>query len=206
MLKMPRRFSDYYRALQIPYDANSNNIRKAYFELAKKYHPDIAGEREATNFRLINEAYGTLIDPEKRRNYDMGIEREVHEDIDVPEEDDMDSFHRYNPDESVYHQLWKKYQDPKNSEEFENKRKEYLKEFRATKLKDSKLYNKMVWDNLKDTNFGVGIWFTVIFIIIISVKSMWPTHGDLLLTKKFEREVKKIEEQQNKEKNQRFNI
>ena len=60
---------DYYKILGVSRDASPEEIKKAYYRLAHKYHPDKGGDEE--KFKEINEAYQTLSDPEKRRQYDM---------------------------------------------------------------------------------------------------------------------------------------
>ena len=63
---------DYYRILEIPKDATSFEIKKTYRRLALQYHPDRNPEDQALeHFKEITEAYGVLIDPDKRRKYDM---------------------------------------------------------------------------------------------------------------------------------------
>jgi hypothetical protein len=62
---------DLYAVLGVNRTANSNEIKSAYRRLARKYHPDVNSEPSAaTRFAQINEAYHTLIDPERRRSYD----------------------------------------------------------------------------------------------------------------------------------------
>jgi molecular chaperone DnaJ len=63
--------SDYYQILGVSRDSSSEDIKKAYRKLALKYHPDKAGGDKASEemFKKINEAYETLSDPEKRKNY-----------------------------------------------------------------------------------------------------------------------------------------
>lgn len=62
---------DFYRVLGIPRDANAEQIKKRFIELAKKYHPDVSNDKEAeTKFRDVSEAYETLSDPQKRDLYD----------------------------------------------------------------------------------------------------------------------------------------
>lgn len=59
---------DYYKILGVPPDASDDEIRKAYYRLAHKYHPDKGGDAE--KFKEINEAYRVLSDKEKRAQYD----------------------------------------------------------------------------------------------------------------------------------------
>lgn len=62
---------DYYEILGVPRDASQDDIKKAYRQLAKKYHPDICKEANANEkFAEIQVAYDCLGDPEKRANYD----------------------------------------------------------------------------------------------------------------------------------------
>lgn len=63
---------DYYDVLGIKKDASEDEIKKAYRSLAKKYHPDVSSEQNAeAKFKEVQEAYDTLGDPEKRRQYDQ---------------------------------------------------------------------------------------------------------------------------------------
>jgi curved DNA-binding protein len=63
---------DYYKTLGVERTASGEDIKKAYRNLARKYHPDRnPGDKEAeTRFKRINEAYEVLSDAEKRANYD----------------------------------------------------------------------------------------------------------------------------------------
>lgn len=66
------KYKDYYAALGLERGASDEDIKKAYRRLARKYHPDVSKEADATEkFKDIAEAYQTLKDPEKRKAYDQ---------------------------------------------------------------------------------------------------------------------------------------
>ena len=64
---------DLYSELGVDKNASSDEIKKAYRNLAFKYHPDRnEGNKEAEDkFKRINEAYSVLGDESKRRQYDL---------------------------------------------------------------------------------------------------------------------------------------
>lgn len=66
--------SDYYEILNISRDATAEQIKKAYRELALKYHPDRnpGNPTAEEKFKQINEAYSVLSDPTKKARYDSG--------------------------------------------------------------------------------------------------------------------------------------
>lgn len=64
---------DYYEVLGLDKSADDAQIKKAYWKLAKKHHPDVnPGDETAEKlFKEANEAYGVLSDKEKRQRYDQ---------------------------------------------------------------------------------------------------------------------------------------
>jgi len=74
---MPQRSEPtYYSLLGLHPSASVIDIRRAYRELSKRYHPDTTELSTAVataKFQQINEAYATLSSPERRLNYDLKI-------------------------------------------------------------------------------------------------------------------------------------
>ncbi len=63
---------DYYEILGVSKNASKEEIKKAYKELAKKYHPDVSKEHNAAEkFKEISEAYAVLSDEKKKSAYDQ---------------------------------------------------------------------------------------------------------------------------------------
>jgi len=68
---------DYYQILEVPKDADDDQLKTAYRALAQQWHPDKhqqdSKEQEAAaeKFKEISEAYSVLSDPEKKANYDL---------------------------------------------------------------------------------------------------------------------------------------
>jgi DnaJ-class molecular chaperone len=63
---------NYYHILGISYDAARGDIRAAFHELARKFHPDVTGGT-SEGFLDIQEAYSVLSDPSQRRAYDREL-------------------------------------------------------------------------------------------------------------------------------------
>ncbi|MDQ6660277.1 MAG: J domain-containing protein, partial [Chloroflexota bacterium] len=64
---------NYYATLGVPIDADNETLKRAYRQLARRYHPDLAGPEGAIQMKRINRAYDVLSDSEKRLNYDTII-------------------------------------------------------------------------------------------------------------------------------------
>ena len=68
-------YINYYDLLDIKKDATSDEIKSAYRNLAKKWHPDLNKDQKAPEMaRKINEAKEILLDEEKRKEYDLYLD------------------------------------------------------------------------------------------------------------------------------------
>ncbi len=72
---MAVQYRDYYETLGVAKTASAEEVKSAFRKLARKHHPDMAKARDKAaaeeQFKIINEAYEVLSDPEKRAKYDQ---------------------------------------------------------------------------------------------------------------------------------------
>ena len=61
---------DYYTILGVETNATQDEIKKAYRKLSMKYHPD-RNNGDDTQFKELNEAYSTIGDETKRKQYEL---------------------------------------------------------------------------------------------------------------------------------------
>ncbi|EDW37083.1 GL26049 [Drosophila persimilis] len=73
----PRKAETHYTVLNVRSDCSTQDIRNAFVELSKQYHPDVktnaACSERTARFVQISEAYRTLIKPQSRRDYDDSL-------------------------------------------------------------------------------------------------------------------------------------
>jgi hypothetical protein len=62
--------SGLYQVLGVPRGASPDEIRSAFRERAKLYHPDVGSDADDERFRTLREAYDVLRDPQRRLQYD----------------------------------------------------------------------------------------------------------------------------------------
>lgn len=79
-------FKDYYTVMGLARDATQDDIKRAYRQLARKYHPDVSKEKNAeARFKEVGEAHEVLKDPEKRASYDqLGANWKAGQDFHAP--------------------------------------------------------------------------------------------------------------------------
>ncbi|MCX8028808.1 MAG: DnaJ domain-containing protein [Brevinematales bacterium] len=69
---------NYYEILGLKKNATIDEIKKNYRKLVLKYHPDVSRTKETENmFRLINEAYSILSNPQLREKYDKKLSKSI---------------------------------------------------------------------------------------------------------------------------------
>lgn len=65
-------FKDYYAVLGVTPETSTEDIKRAYRKMARKYHPDVSKLPDAEKkFKEVNEAWEVLQDPQKRAHYDQ---------------------------------------------------------------------------------------------------------------------------------------
>ncbi|PHH74986.1 hypothetical protein CDD82_4643 [Ophiocordyceps australis] len=72
---------DHYKRLQLPRDASSADIKRAFYKLSKVHHPDVnpSDSSAADTFSRISESYSILSNPSSRAAYDRHLGLEKHQ-------------------------------------------------------------------------------------------------------------------------------
>ncbi|EQB65956.1 MAG: hypothetical protein AMDU3_IPLC00001G0122 [Thermoplasmatales archaeon I-plasma] len=99
---------DYYAVLGVDRKASKDDIKKAYRELAKKYHPDLnpQNKKEAEEkFKEISEAYEVLMDDQKRARFDQYGE----EGVKFQGGFDWNQFHHYQDIQDIFGDLFSQF-------------------------------------------------------------------------------------------------
>lgn len=113
---MVKKVKDYYSILEVSYDVSQEDLKRAYYFMAKMYHPDI-NPKTGNLFKEMNVAYQTLSDPVKRREYDLsqGIKSSIIKD----NIDKTAQYSEYSADDisNKLSQLYDKLKNKKLSEE-----------------------------------------------------------------------------------------
>ncbi|MFT5521193.1 MAG: curved DNA-binding protein [Enterobacterales bacterium] len=79
-------YKDYYKIMGVARDSTSDEIKRSYKKLARKYHPDVSKEADAEiRFKEVGEAYAVLKDSDKRAAYDqLGNDWQSGQDFNPP--------------------------------------------------------------------------------------------------------------------------
>ena len=169
-----------YELLEVSENASNEVIEKAYKVLAKKYHPDLqpADKRKEAEEKMkqINEAYETLMNSNKRSEYDQGLERiRKREELEKQKEYAKTVGNNQGYQQTTTTQNSNRVNNPYyyhnvNNYEYVNTRqgrpsyqvsKEYKKEYMKMKLR-----------NIRDMLIAIGI----ILLIFVLLWFIPPTH------------------------------
>lgn len=108
-----------YEVLKIKPSASQEEIKQAYYKLAKEHHPDFNPvESDGSEFKKIQEAYEVLKNPHSRQSYD--IEHRFNEDLAMDVKDKVYSqkygkrnFYVTRQMKDFYHTQWTDFKKPK---------------------------------------------------------------------------------------------
>lgn len=122
-------FIDYYNLLGIKKDATEEEIKRAYRNQAKKWHPDVNDSKDALEIiKELNEAKAVLLDEKKKQEYDSYLQHAVNPSYEKIKNNTKQSYQ----DENTYQTNAKEYQHDYTKWEYF---RDYLKYYDATKLR-----------------------------------------------------------------------
>lgn len=154
-------FKDYYKILGIEFGATPQEIKCAYRNMCKKWHPDKNPNLDVTQIMQdINEAYTILKDEKSRQRYDMEYER--FKEYSSYSNASTNNDKTYNYDYNIYDETLK--QDINYARE---QAKKLVKEFFESFCNTSKQAAKGAWDSAKGYVMA-GVFLTFISALIRS--------------------------------------
>jgi hypothetical protein len=90
----------HYEVLGVAWDAPPATVRRAYLELARRYHPDRPGG-DAARMRLVNEAWAVVGDADRRAQYDLSLRTPPPAPPRSPAQDRWGRDPRYDPTDDL---------------------------------------------------------------------------------------------------------
>lgn len=183
--------NNYYEILEVSKNASKEVIEKAYKVLVKKYHPDLYQEEiqkqnAEQKMKLINEAYDTLSDDEKRNNYDLELEEQER----LIEQEKYEKEKRQNEENVSDEQIYYEEEPVLTKEELKEQKKQEKRAQREYQEEQERIYRnymrslgyrvkeRWTWNRFVRTLKTIGI-------IAIAILIIWifpPTHKLLVQT------------------------
>lgn len=159
------RTTDYYKILGISEKADAETIKHAYRKLALKFHPDHNPDdpHAEERFKEISEAYGVLIDPLKRAEYDRS--RSTRQ---------FRNYRTYTQQQGFGYKTEDIYRDIFNNPRFNDVFSELAREFRARGFRFDESFIRQVFFGGKGFVFG-GFFFGTPFGRTLRTGKAWPT-------------------------------
>lgn len=79
MSRFVKAVPNYYKILNVPRNATTQEIKDAFYKLAKVSHPDVSKNHNDETFKQISEAYQVLKSPETKKEYDTQLSMQEHD-------------------------------------------------------------------------------------------------------------------------------
>mmetsp|Transcript_16665 Transcript_16665/g.29966 ORF Transcript_16665/g.29966 Transcript_16665/m.29966 type:complete len:212 (-) Transcript_16665:1438-2073(-) len=210
---MRRAFSNLYKVLEVDVEAHSEAIKKAYYKLAKKYHPDTQGTGNPESFKKVTDAYKILSNPTTRQQYDNSSFQDTEEQPrreNPGQREDNDPFintHRFSEDDYMNFQGKV---ESMYTKAFDADRQRKYKDFKREEFYDTPpgpMTHQMRDRDRRDSSFGILVYSTVAMIILNVIRMMIPTKQEKALegawNEAYERELTKVREDRSQKKGQR---
>ena len=171
--------SNYYDILNVPYNSDIDTIKKKYFKLAKKYHPDMNKEPGSEEmFKTIKKAYEVIGDPNRRIIYDIDMNFQNDESKYVKRSSSYEVRYNVGPKtiKNYYYNKWTDFKTPKWSNLYSGMdiKSEYI-----NRKEDNDIHSSYLCNRIYNQIVKYRLFFYLMFVISLDLYMLIDNYSNI---------------------------